>query len=449
MSMESISSLFSTSAMTQTFSLVCQLQAMTQFEWALSVALEKRGLADQGSAAALETLLDARFVDSAALLEGARQSGNIAIPFVRQLTAAVTARNVAAARTVHLGATSQDVLDTALVLQLREAIDQIRISLAALDLALTAQVRAHAETVMMGRTWLQPAPPITVGLKFAGTLAALRRHKARLDAAAERILVLQFGGAVGTLAVLGDNAESVARELALVLGLREPDIPWHAHRDNLVEAAQVLALITGTLAKFARDISLLMQAEVGEVSEQVIEGRGGSSTIPHKHNPVACAAVIAAATRVPGLIATLLTAMPQEHERGLGLWPAEWETLPEVFRLTAAALDRAIEIAQGLEVHPERMRANFEAVLGLPLTEAVSAALTTKVGREAAHAIVRKAADLAQSRSLQLVDALRATPEITEHLSEAELLRLTDSANYVGSAQRFISRVLGDSDAVR
>jgi 3-carboxy-cis,cis-muconate cycloisomerase len=449
MSNESIAPLFSTPAMTETFSLTRQLRAMMRFEWGLSSALEKNGLAEKGSAAALEPLLDASFVDVPALLEDAKDAGNIAIPFIKQLTTELTARNPEAARTAHLGATSQDVLDTALVLQIREALDQIQTDIFTLDLALATQVRTHAETVLMGRTWMQPGPPVTLGLKLAGTLAALRRHSARLYAASERVLVLQFGGAVGTLAALGEHGAFVSADLAATLQLDEPELPWHTQRDNLVETAQVLALITGTLAKFAKDIALLMQAEVAEVSEPSGEGRGASSTIPHKRNPVACASILAAATRIPGLVATMLNAMPQEHERGLGLWPAEWETLPEVFRLTAVALHRSIEIAQGLEVSPERMRANMDAVLGLPLTEALSAALAPKVGRPAAHAIVRKAAELAQAQHLPLASALRATPEIMEHLSEADIQRLTDPANYLGSAQRFILRVLGDPNVIR
>ena len=245
---------------------------------------------------------------------------------------------------------------------------------------------------MTARTWLQPGPPTTFGLKLAGFVSALRRHRSRIQQAAQRALVLQFGGAVGTLAALGPEGAASPTELARILNLNEPELPWHSHRDNLVEIAAMLALLVGTLGKFARDIALLMQAEVGEASEGAQAGRGGSSTMPHKRNPVACAAVLACAARVPGLVATLLAAMPQEHERGLGLWQAEWETIPEIFRLAACALARSIEIAEGLEVDAARMAANLDARLGLTQSEAVVIALAGKIGRSAAHSLLETAA---------------------------------------------------------
>ena len=248
--------------MTRVFSPQAQLRAMMRFEWALTCALEKHGLAEPESASVLESLLDASFVDVDSLQREARDAGNIAIPFVRQLTAVVKARDERASRAIHLGATSQDVLDTALVLQMRDALNLLNDAIGRLDRAMIRQVRAHRDTLLTGRTWLQPGPPTTLGLKLAGTLAALRRHRDRIDAAAQRALVLQFGGAVGTLASLGASGATVSAELAQILGLREPDLPWHTQRDNLVEIVQVLAVLTGSLAKFARDIALLMQAEV-------------------------------------------------------------------------------------------------------------------------------------------------------------------------------------------
>ena len=354
---DSIEFLFSTPAMTEIFSLSRQLRAMMQFEWALSCALEECGLAEAGSGDAVKRHLDAQFVDRDSLQSEALNAGNIAIPFIRQLTARVGEENEAAARAIHLGATSQDVLDTALILEIEEALQLIFDSIRRLDRALEKQARTHANTLMTARTWLQPGPPTTFGLKLAGFVSALRRHRSRIQQAARRALVLQFGGAVGTLAALGPEGASVSTELARILKLNEPELPWHSHRDNLVEIAAMLALLVGTLGKFARDIALLMQAEVGEASEPRKEGRGGSSTMPHKRNPVACAAVLACAARVPGLVDTLLAAMPQEHERGLGLWQVEWETIPEIFRLAACALARSIEIAEGLEVDAARMAA--------------------------------------------------------------------------------------------
>lgn len=440
---------FSTPEMTAIFSPSAQLHAMMRFEWALSCALEKAGLAERGSGSALEDLLNAQFVDVEALQREAIDAGNIAIPFIRQLTAAVKQRNEAASRTVHLGATSQDVLDNALVLQMRDALREIGAGIDRLSNALTLQIRTHAGTIMLGRTWLQPGPPVTLGLKLAGTLAALRRHRARIDAAAERALVLQFGGAVGTLASLGSSAAQVSTELARILELQEPDIPWHTQRDNLVEVAQVLALLVSSLGKFAKDVALLMQAEVGEVFEALEEGRGGSSTMPHKHNPVACTAVLAAAVCVPGLVSTLLTAMPQEHERGLGLWQAEWETIPKVFCLAAAALRRSAEIAEGLEVDAARMRRNFDAMRGLTLSEAVSTALARKAGRAIAHELLRKATSEAIATKQPLASVLKGMPEVTLHLSPDEIQRLLRPEEYLGSTQRFIDRVLRGSNADR
>lgn len=441
--------LFSTPEMTRVFSPQQQLRAMMRFEWGLTAALETQALAEPGSASILQSLLDAHFVDREALEREAQDAGNIAIPFVRQLTTAIHAQDERASLAIHLGATSQDVLDTALILQMRDAVGLLDDAAGRLDAALAAQVRKHRETILTGRTWMQPGPPVTIGLKLAGTLAALRRSRDRIQAAARRAFVLEFGGAVGTLGALGPKASAVSAELARLLDLPEPPLPWHTQRDNLVEMVQVLATLTGSLAKFARDIALLMQFEVGEASEQTGSRRGGSSTMPHKHNPVACAAVIAAHERMPGLVATMLNAMPQEHERGLGLWQAEWETVPEAFRLTAAALAHSLEIAAGLEIDPARMRANFDALRGATMSEAVNAALAPMIGRSAAHDLLRKAVDSAAQNQQHLRDVLKAMPEIAARLSSDEIDRLMDPRAYLGNALQFIARVLGEHDAQR
>jgi 3-carboxy-cis,cis-muconate cycloisomerase len=433
--------------MSEVFSLEAQLRAMTQFEWALSCALEKHGLASTGSGDALASLLDVDFADVELLFVDARSSGNLAIPFVRQLTKAVEERSSDAARTVHLGATSQDVLDTALVLQLRCAIPLLDAAIERQERALVSLVKRHAATVLTGRTWLQAGPPTTLGLKFAGTLAALRRHRLRLHASAERVLVLEFGGAVGTRAALGDAGDKVAAELARRLELKEPEIPWHTQRDNVVEFVQVLALLTGTLAKFAKDVALLMQSEVGEVSEDRAAGRGGSSSMPQKHNPVSCAAVLAVHATMPGLVATMLAAMPQEHERGLGLWQAEWETVPEICRRVSAALAYATEIAETLEVHKDKMKDNFDSLLGLPMAEAVSIALASKLGKARSHEMIRDATCRAEQTGTQLAEILKRTPEVTLHLTAAEIDSLLDPLRYLGSTQQFINRVLGETRA--
>jgi 3-carboxy-cis,cis-muconate cycloisomerase len=445
---ESLNSfLFSTPEMTRVFSPQSQLRAMMRFEWALTQALESSALAEKGASQILGTLLEEDFVNIELLQREAADAGNIAVPFVRQLTATVEERDELSSRAIHLGATSQDVLDTALVLQMREALPLLEEAIGRLDAALVRQVRTHAETVLSGRTWLQPGPPATLGLKLAGILAALRRDRVRLHAAAQRGLVLQFGGAVGTLAALGSAGHSVSTELARVLDLPLPELPWHTQRDRLVEIVQVLAILTGTLAKFAMDIALLMQAEVAEASESVSDCRGGSSSMPHKHNPVGCAAVLAIHTRMPALASTMLQAMPQEHERGLGLWQAEWETVPEAFRLAAAALSHSVDIAESLQVDAARMQANIDHLLGANLSEAIAAYLSPKIGRATAHALLRAASARSQAEQRHLGDVLKQSPGILEHLDASEIDRLMDPRQYLGSAQRFIAAVLGDDHA--
>jgi 3-carboxy-cis,cis-muconate cycloisomerase len=447
MAAEFNSPFFSSAAMDCVFSRTNQLRQMVRFEWALSAALESAGIAREGAAAAIEPFLAAEFVDVPKLDEHARNAGNLAIPFIRQLTAAVRSRDEDAARQIHLGATSQDVLDTALVLQVREGLNLIEASLRELDEQFARLARAYSGTILAGRTWLQAGPPVTLGLKIAGWLAAVRRHRQRLESIVEGALVLQFGGAVGTLAALSDRGPAVSAALAQKLNLREPEVPWHTHRDNLAEVATVLGLLVGTLGKVARDVSLLMQTEVSEVCEPAEEGRGGSSTMPHKRNPVASAIVLSSAIRVPGLVATMLTAMVQEHERGLGNWQAEWDTLPEIFRLTAVALDRTLEVARGMRVDSERMAANLKTSLGLPLAEAVSVALAAHVGRERAHDLVQQVSQRAVAAGRHLREILQEDAEIRDHLNASDIERLLDPGNYLGSTRIFVGRVLGDDEA--
>jgi 3-carboxy-cis,cis-muconate cycloisomerase len=443
------SSPFSTPAMDLIFSASRQLACMTRFEWALLVSLEANGIAPSGAASRIAQFLDGHFVEMDPLIDESRQAGNIAIPFVRALTRAVAQQDETAAGFVHLGATSQDVLDTALVLQMRDALDLIQAEFNKLETSLEKQVRTHAGTILCGRTWLQAGPPVTLGLKLAAVLSALRRHRQRLLSARERAVALQFGGAVGTLSSLGEKGQAVSAVLAQTLDLPEPLLPWHTQRDNLVEAATCLGLLVGTLGKFAKDISLLMQTEVAEVAEPAQPGRGVSSTMPHKRNPVASAVILAVATRAPSLVATLLHSMLQEHERGLGAWQAEWETLPEIFCLTASALACANEIAENLEVDAERMQANLANTHGLIFSEAVSAALARSIGRSQAHALLENASQEAIGSQTHLRDVLRKNPEICKYLSDSDLDRLFDPRNSLGSTYRFIERVLEGSDGPR
>jgi 3-carboxy-cis,cis-muconate cycloisomerase len=296
--------------------------------------------------------------------------------------------------------------------------------------------------LLAGRTWLQQGPPVTLGLKAAGALSAVRRHRLRLASLRGRVATLQFGGAVGTLASLGTQGLDVAQALADELQLTLPDMPWHAQRDRLAEVATTLGLLVGTLGKLARDVSLLMQTEVGEAFEPGAPGRGGSSTMPHKRNPVGSAVIIAASLRVPALVSIMLAAMVQEHERGLGGWHAEWETLPEICTLAAGALAQTIVIVEGLEIDPRRMATNLDLTRGLVLAEAVATALGAKLGRTKAHQLLEEASATAVRQGKSLRDVLAADARVSAELSVAELDRLLDPNHYTGQAERFVARVL-------
>lgn len=345
---------------------------------------------------------------------------------------------------MHLGATSQDVMDSGLVLQLRLALGLIEGELAQLAATLARQAEHYAATPLAGRTWLQHATPVTLGMKIAGWLGAITRSRQRLKELKPRLLVLQFGGASGTLAALGEHALPIAEALAAELQLNLPEQPWHTQRDRLVEFGSVLGLIAGSLGKLGRDISLLMQTEAGEAFEPSAPGKGGSSTMPHKRNPVGAAVLIGAATRVPGLLSTLFSAMPQEHERSLGLWHAEWETLPEICCLVSGALQQARLLAEGLEVDAARMARNLELTQGLVLAEAVSIVLAQRVGRDAAHHLLEQCCKRAVAEQRHLRDVLGDEPQVTAQLSATELDHLLDPAHYLGQAQTWVARAVAE-----
>jgi 3-carboxy-cis,cis-muconate cycloisomerase len=418
------------------------VQAMLDFEAALAEAEAAVGVVPATCVAPIRAAARAEHFDPALLAEEARRDGNLAIPLVRHLTRRVAAHDAAAAGYVHWGATSQDVIDTALVLQLRQAVPAAGRQLARTADAAAGHAQRHAGTVMPARTWLQQATPTTFGLKAAGWLDALLRAQDRVAAALQEALVLQLGGASGTLAALGAQGPAVAEALGARLGLRVPDAPWHAHRDRLVHLAGTLAVAVGTLGKIARDLALLGQTEVREAFETRRDGGGGSSTMPHKRNPVAAAAVLAAAARAPGLMATLLGAMPQEHERGLGGWQAEWEALPE---LVGAAADAARSLADALEtlaVDPARMRANLDLTGGAVMTEAVAMALARHLGRVPAYDAVQAAVAQAEAEGRPCREVLAAHPGITRHLGAEEVAALLVPERYLGAAPDFIERVL-------
>lgn len=434
--------LFRTDAMREIFSDHGRLQGMLDFEAALARAEARLGVIPKAAAPAIEAQCQAKLFDIEALAPAVALAGNTAIPMVKALTALVGKKDRQAAGYVHWGATSQDAMDTGLVLQLRNAFDLIDADVSRLADALARLAKKHKRTPMAGRTWMQQALPVTFGLKAAGALGAVERHRARLRELRARVLVIQFGGAAGTLASLGDRGLDIAKALAAELKLGDPDIPWHAHRDRVAEVATTLGLLVGTLGKIAHDVALLMQTEIGEAFEPAAPGRGGSSTLPHKRNPVGCAVVLAAATKVPALVSVMLAAMVQEHERGLGNWHAEWETLPEICMLSAGALGHLTQMIEGLEIDAARMRHNLDATHGLILAEAVSAALAPRLGREAAHGLIAEACRRAVEQNKPLRDVLAKDAKVGKLLSATDLDRLLDPVNYLGVADQFVNRVL-------
>ncbi|QBY50537.1 3-carboxy-cis,cis-muconate cycloisomerase [Cupriavidus oxalaticus] len=434
--------MFGSPAVLDIFSDAGTVQRMLAVEAALARAEAQCGVIPAAAATVItEVCSDVGAIDRDALAQAAVAAGNLAIPFVKQLTTAVAARDADAARFVHWGATSQDIIDTALVLQLGDALRVLDADLIRLGESCAALASAHRATPMVARTWLQHALPTTFGCKAAGWLDALRRDLARLDAARAQARALQFGGAAGTLASLGYAAPGVAAALARELGLVAPVLPWHAHRDRMVEVAATLGMLTGTLGKMARDISLLMQTEVAEVAEPTGPGRGGSSTMPHKRNPVGCAAVLTASVRVPPLVATMLSGMVQEHERALGGWQAEWDTLPQIVTLAAGALRQIGEVVAGLQVDAARMRGNLDLTHGLILGEAAMLEIGGRIGRLQAHHLVERASRRAVADGTSLRDALARTlqeePAHAGLLDDATLDRLANPANYAGQSSAF------------
>ncbi|MEG2795739.1 MAG: 3-carboxy-cis,cis-muconate cycloisomerase [Pseudomonas sp.] len=425
-----------------------RVQAMLDVEAALARAEARVGLIPASAVAPIENACRADLYDFAALGEAIATAGNSAIPLVKALGKQIAATDAEAERYVHLGATSQDVMDTGLVLQLRQALDLIESDLAQLADSLAAQAQRHAATPMAGRTWLQHATPVTLGMKIAGWLGAVTRSRQRLRELKPRLLVLQFGGASGTLAALGEQALPIAQALAEELQLTLPEQPWHTQRDRVVEFGAVLGLIAGSLGKLGRDISLLMQTEAAEVFEPSAPGKGGSSTMPHKRNPVGAAVLIGAATRVPGLVSTLFSAMPQEHERSLGLWHAEWETLPQICCLVSGSLQQARLLAEGLEVDAARMARNLDLTQGLVLAEAVSIVLAQRVGRDTAHHLLEQCCKRAVAEQRHLRAVLGDEPQVTAQLSSAELDNLLNPAHYLGQAQVWVERAVAEHNAL-
>ena len=424
------------------FSDAAQLRAWLAVEVALAEAEAEAGIIPAAAAADIRAAAGADRFDHAALREEAARAGNLAIPLVRRLTALVAERNADSARYVHVGATSQDILDTAVVLQLRDAAAIVTAALTRGVVAAAAIARRHARTPMAGRTWLQQASPVSLGLKAAGWLDMTARCRERLDRAISAAMVLQLGGASGTLAALGDAGPAVADAVARRLSLSVPEMPWHTHRDRLAEVACALGIASGALGKIGRDLTLLGQSEIGEVFESPSADRGGSSSMPHKQNPVRAVRAVAAATRAPGLVATMLSAMPQEHERAAGGWQAVWYTLPELVGVTRDAAESIAAALEDLTIDEARIRQNLDANGGVALAEALSTALAHDLGSTAAMAAVERVSRTAARENRTLLDVAAEDREITQFLSRDAMARVLNPEFFLGAAPIFVERVL-------
>src|SRR5437867_6421416 len=342
----------------------------------------------------------------------------------------------------HWGATTQDITDTATVLQIREGLAIVERELAAVSAAMAGHAKTHRDTPMIGRSNLQQAIPLTFGYKMAGLLSAIERHRERLAQLKERVLVGEFAGAAGTLASLEKGAMETQAGLCAELGLKQPVIAWHTIRDNIAEVGTVLGLIGGTLGKLSMDVKLMMQTEVGEVYEPFAHGRGSSSTMPQKRNPISSCYIHAAISVVRQHAAALMDAMDADHERSTGPWEIEWIVLPEAFCLLSGALKQARFVVSGLEVDAQRMREVLDMTNGLVVSEAVMMGLGPYLGREYAHDLVYDICREAIRQKRPLLDLLAENKEITKHLSWPELAKLCDPANYLGQSGVMVDRVL-------
>jgi 3-carboxy-cis,cis-muconate cycloisomerase len=431
--------LFGSDAMRAVFDDAAFFQRMLEVEAALARVQGRLGIIPAEAAAAISMAADGVVLDAAALAASVRRVGYPVIAVVRALSEAAGAE---AGRWTHWGATTQDIMDTGQALQVRAALALLRADLLATVRALAALAQAHRGTVMAGRTHLQHALPISFGLKCAVWLAPLASHLTRLEQLRPRVELVQFGGAAGTLASLGERGLAVMEGLAAELGLGAPPLPWHPSRDGVAEAVSWLGLLCGSLSKLATDVILLAQTEVAEVAEPHEAGRGGSSTMPQKRNPIASEYILAASRGVQALVPLMQNAMAQDHERATGPWQAELLALPQAFVLAHGALAQARALAEGLVVDAGRMRRNLEASGGLIMAEAVMMGLAPQLGRARAHDVVHHACDVALRDAIPLAEALAREPAVTTRLDEAAIARLTDPAGYLGSTDAFIDRAL-------
>lgn len=443
---ERFDALFSTAEMSDAFSLEAHVAGMLAFEAALALAEARVGIIPEDAANMIAKNCQVDLFDVAALYLEAEVAGTPVIPLIRMLT---TQLEDEAKKFVHWGATSQDAIDTALVLQMRDGISLLLSGLLGVCDACAKLAEEHRHTLMAGRTLMQQAVPITFGLKSARWLAMVVRQVDILREHKKRLLVVQLGGAAGTLAFLGDKGLQVATLLAEELKLSAPDLPWHSERDRLAEIAGALGVVAGTMAKIASDVALLAQTEIGEVSEGVMPGKGGSSAMPQKHNPVDAAFAIAAARLAIGEVPVILSAMTQEQERAAGGWQAEWVALPNLFRYTASAVEHVRGMISGLKVDPARMNANLQLTQGLIMAESLTMALAPHVGRPEAQRIVTALCERAIRSDRPLREVVLEEKTVAGILSVEEIKRAFDPRAYLGSADVFIEHALASYRAAK
>jgi len=443
---EPIDLLFSTPGMSSAFSSEAHVRGMLAFEAALARAEARAGIIPQEAATIIAANCRVELFDVAALYREAAIAGTPAIPLVRMLIAQVGGD---AQKFVHRGATSQDAIDTALMLQMRDGLDLLLEDLLGICAACATLAEQYRHTLMAGRTLLQQALPITFGLKAARWLALIVRQVRALREHRERTLAVQLGGAAGTLASLGDNGLRVIELLAEELDLPAPDLPWHTERDRVAEIAGTLGVVAGAMAKVARDVALLAQTEVGEASEGAAPGKGVSSAMPQKHNPVDATGAIASARLAIGEVPVILSAMAQEHERAAGEWQAEWMALPNLFRFTASAVERVRGALGGLQVDPTRMSANLDLTGGLIMAESLTMALAPHVGRPEAQRIVKALCDRAISSGIHLRQSALEDVQVPTLLSLEEIDKALDPGEYLGSSDTFIEIALASYRVVQ
>lgn len=445
-SLQLFSALFARGAVAAELTDAAWLQALLDVEAGLARALAHAHVVPPSAAQRVSEAARAERIDLAQLALASAATGNPVPELVKALRALVPPE---AASAVHTGATSQDIVDSALMLILKRAVPHLLDDLAGCASACARLARQHRGTVMMGRTLLQQATPISFGLKAAGYLHALDQATTQLQALCRSELLVQLGGASGTLSVLDGQGVEIARLLATELGLSAPTLPWHSLRWPVLRWASAFGMTAAMLGKIARDITLLAQSEVDEVAEPAGPGRGGSSTMPHKRNPIGATLVLGCTKRVPGLVATVLSAAEQEHERAAGAWHAEWETMIELLRLTGSAASWLREVLEGLEVNVQRMRESLDAAKDFPMAERLSSALASTLGRAAAQRELREAVLRAAESGERLRDTL--DPALLERagIDSVALAALLEPRNDLGSASAFIERALSEHDKLR